>query len=425
MIEGDLSEAELTSAASHGLQPVVAELAAMLARLGRLQADDDEVSDSERVDRIALLEQLKAAAAGAQVAEIVQFGLSQVRSQQRADVHPRRIGRGIADQVALACRISSSAGSQRLALARALWFDLPATYAGVRSGQVSEWVATLVGRETSHLDAATRRAVDAELARLDLHDMSARRAAATTRGLAYRADPVAAVARARTEEKARRVTIRPAPDTMAVLTAYLPAAQGIAAWAALGRQADSCSAAGDPRTRGQVMADTLITRITGQSEPGDVQVEIGLLMPLESLTQPDSSRPAELHGYDPYPRHWPASSCMTPEAGCFCGGSSLPPPVRLLGRTTSSAASPARWRASSLTGTSSVGTLTARPPFDTSTTSIAAPTRASRPLRTAEACVPEATTRGRCRVGRSGSTTTSSRADPTRPPRPLPPGTPT
>ena len=103
---------------------VLAELQAMLARLGQLGGEDEPVGDAERVDRIAVLERVKAAAAGAQTAEIVRFGVSQVESQQRADVDPRRVGRGIADQVALACRISPTAGSQRLAVARALWFSL-------------------------------------------------------------------------------------------------------------------------------------------------------------------------------------------------------------------------------------------------------------------------------------------------------------
>lgn len=279
----------------------IEQLQLILAALMRLGEGDTEVGDAERIDRIALLEQVKAAAAGAQAAEVVQFGLSQVEAQQRADVHPRLIGRGIADQVALACQLSPTGGSQRLTLARALWFDLPATFAALRRGQISEWVATLVSRETAHLDAATRRTIDADLALRDLATMSPRRAAAAARSLAYLADPVAAVARARIEEKARRVTVRPAPDSMAILTAYLPAAQGIAAWAALSREADSCLAAGDPRTRGQVMADALVTRVTGQAGASDLNVEIGLLLPIETLTGDTDDRPAELRDYGPIP----------------------------------------------------------------------------------------------------------------------------
>ncbi len=195
----------------------------------------------------------------------------------------------------------STAGSSRLALARSLWFNLPSTLTALRRGQVSEWVATLISRETAHLDAATRRAVDAQLAQHDLPTVSPRRAAATTQALAYRADPAAAVARAHTEEKARRVTLRPAPDTMAILTAHLPAPQAIAAWAALSQQANSAVATGDGPTRGQIMADTLVTRVTGQVRPNDPHVEIGLVMPIETLAHPDAGLPTQLLGYGPLP----------------------------------------------------------------------------------------------------------------------------
>ena len=68
-------------------------------------------------------------------------------------------------------------------------------------------------------------------------------------------------------EADRHVSMRPAPDTMARLSALLPAAQGVAVWATLTRVADQARAAGDPRSRGQVMADTLVERITGQTRP--------------------------------------------------------------------------------------------------------------------------------------------------------------
>ena len=42
--------------------------------------------------------------------------------------------------------------------------------------------------------------------------------------------------RGRTERKRRRIGIRPAPDTMAVLTGYLPVEQGIACYTALRQQ---------------------------------------------------------------------------------------------------------------------------------------------------------------------------------------------
>jgi hypothetical protein len=54
------------------------------------------------------------------------------------------------------------------------------------------------------------------------------------------------------------VSLRPAAEAMTYLTALLPAAQGVAAYAVLVREADAARSGGDERSRGQVMADPLV-----------------------------------------------------------------------------------------------------------------------------------------------------------------------
>lgn len=51
---------------------------------------------------------------------------------------------------------------------------------------------------------------------------------------------------------------------MSVLAGFLPVQQGVACYAALRKRTDELVAAGDVRTRGQIMADTLVERLTGQ-----------------------------------------------------------------------------------------------------------------------------------------------------------------
>ena len=126
--------------------PVVADLDEVLSRLGGwvhdLQAGaGGEVTDAVRIDRIARLEQLRAVTAAAQTAEMVAFARSQTSVQMAQEVHPRQIGRGIGDQIGLACRISPYHGSRRLGVARALWFDLPHSYLALTGGTLSERVA--------------------------------------------------------------------------------------------------------------------------------------------------------------------------------------------------------------------------------------------------------------------------------------------
>jgi len=167
----------------------------------------------------------------------------------------------------------------------------------------------LLVRETACLSREDRGRVDAELvadpARLD--GLGDRRVAAEARRLAYRLDPAAAVARAKKAEGDRRVTLRPAPDTMTYLGGLLPVRAGVAAYAALGRAADQARAAGDPRTRGQVMADTLVERVTGRSAAAAAPVVVGLVMTDRALLAGDPE-PALVPGYGPVPapiaRRW-------------------------------------------------------------------------------------------------------------------------
>src|SRR5581483_12012086 len=82
------------------------------------------------------------------------------------------------------------------------------------------------------------------------------------------------------------------------------AAQGVAAYAALCRAADSTTATGDQRGRGQIMADTLVQRLTGQATASDVPVEIHLIMndrALLSPAAPGGEEPALLDGGEPIP----------------------------------------------------------------------------------------------------------------------------
>ena len=79
---------------------------------------------------------------------------------------------------------------------------------------------------------------------------------------------------------------------MAILSGYLPVEQGVACYTALRRHADSAVASGDDRTRDQIMADTLVERITGQATAADVKVELQIMMPLDALIDPSRNTAA-------------------------------------------------------------------------------------------------------------------------------------
>jgi hypothetical protein len=264
-------------------------------------AEPGGASDAARIDRISRLEKIKAAATALQMAESVRFAQTQVEAQLAADVHPNKIGRGIADQLGLACHMSGFAAARRLEMARALWFDLPQTYRLLVAGEISDYVASLVVTETRHLDAATRRDVDGKIVAAGIAQMGPRRAATCARRHAYEADPHGYMQRGRTERKHRRVTLRPAPDTMSFLSGYLPVEQGVACLKALQDHTDTVKASGDQRSRDQIMADTLVERLTGQTQATDVNAELQIVMDLDVLLDATNHKPAELTGYGPLP----------------------------------------------------------------------------------------------------------------------------
>ncbi|QDW29208.1 DUF222 domain-containing protein [Arthrobacter sp. KBS0702] len=250
------------------------------------------------------LEDLKSALAARQARNAVAFDLSQRRDQSLAGLPVDELGVGVAAQIALARRESPAKGGRLLGLAKALVTEMPHTLAALETGQLNEWRATLLVRETACLSAEDRAAVDEELA-ADTGTFDGagdRRIISAARAAAYRRDPRSVTQRAAHAATECHVSLRPAPDTMCYLTALLPVAAGVAVQAALTRHADSVRSSGDPRSRGQLMADALVERTTGKAG-GISGVEIQLVMTDRSLLQGDSE-PARLPGYGVVPAGW-------------------------------------------------------------------------------------------------------------------------
>ncbi len=258
----------------------------------------------ELIDQIRGLEDLKSAIVGLQARAAVAFDLTQRQEQAEAGVPASERGHGVGAQIALARRESPNRGSRLLGLAKALVTEMPHTMAALESGQLNEWRATLLVKETACLSVEDRCAVDEELAADTgtFEGKGDRAIIAAAKAAAYRRDPRSVAQRASHAATERTVSLRPAPDAMTYLTALLPVAQGVAAYAALTRAADSARSAGAPRIRGQVMADTLVERITGR-RGGISGIDLQLVMTDRTLFQGDSE-PARLQGYGIVSAEW-------------------------------------------------------------------------------------------------------------------------
>jgi hypothetical protein len=323
----------------------VADLTELIDTLAALDGGAG-LTDADRITQLDALERVKGACAAAQARVTVRFVESQAQVAQewraRAELcsragdfegwrtarerarhaefeppSPSRGGRvrraraaarpaGVAAQVGLARRESPARAARLVSASVALVEHLPHTLAALAAGLLSERRAELVVRLTSHLAPELQAAVDREVVGaagegpLTWGDRELER---RVRAGADRLDAQAAMERARRAESERRVTIRPVPDTMAVVGAVLPVAQAVALHASLTAAAAEAKAAGDPRTKGQVMADTLVERVTGQATAAVVPVEVQVVITDRALLAGDST-PAHVPGYGSVPAGW-------------------------------------------------------------------------------------------------------------------------
>ena len=394
--------------------------------LTALSRESESLSQAERVDRIAVLERIKGAAAAAQARETVALKDSRVKAERAAGVAARKRGLGIGAEVALARRESPHQGSRLVGLADALVHEMPHTMAALTQGRLSEWRATLMVRETACLSREHRAEVDARMSDR-FSDLSDAGLVAEARRHAYQLDPVAFLKRGKQAETDRHVSGRAAPDTMSRVSALLPGKQGVAVIAALTREADRRRATGDPRTKGQLMADTLVERVTGQAQADQTPVEIQLQVTDRTLFG-GGSEPGWLYGYGPVPvpspELWSAISTSRPRPGS--AGSS---PTRSRGccppSTPNDAGSAASCAAPSSFATGTAVPLGAPPRCDTLTMSSRWSTTATAPTRTPKDSAKPATTSNKRLDGRPALDPAAPASPSASPRRPATPTSPT
>lgn len=260
------------------------------------EVDGARLGDRERLELIAVLERVKAAAAGAQAKVTAAFADSQRADHVARGGKAAEVARSIGAQVALARRDSPTMGDRHLGLARALVTELPHTLRALAAGELSEFRATIVARETATLSREDRALADERLA-ADLPHLGTRAVAGAARRIAAELDAASVVRQHERAVSSRRVSLRPAPAGMAYLTFLAPLKDAVAAYAATGRLADAALSSGGPdprgRSRGQLMVDLGLDRILGRADGAEVPVEIQLVMTAGSLFARPTSSPAK------------------------------------------------------------------------------------------------------------------------------------
>lgn len=273
--------------------------------------DADELTDRERLDAIAALEEIKAAAAAAQVRLAEAFDTSARCAHIRSGGNPAKASRSIGSQLALTLRTSPHRGDAFRSMSTALVDEMPHTLDALSRGVITEHHAAVAVRATSGLPAGVREQVDAAVA-VDLGSLSPRRLDAACRRLAAEIDAAAVVEKIARTARSRRVTVRPAPDGMAYLSVLGPLPEVVGAYASLKRGAEAVvarvdeSETADGRGVGAIMADQAL-RLLSRREVGQGQpVLVNLVMTDRALLgggdlARSTEEPASLPGRGPVP----------------------------------------------------------------------------------------------------------------------------
>jgi hypothetical protein len=262
-------------------------------------------SREERAAGFARIEELVAVRnrIEAEIADEVRAaGLREVEARlDEARTDPERVEASLVGQLGLALRVSPTRAREELRLARDLHAGLGRVREAFAAGEVDRRRVAAIVAASAHLDPTERALLDHRLAAHDLAMLGLRRITDLTRSIAAAVAPEKFAERAASARRDRHVTISPAEDGMAVLRALLPVEQGVACYAALRRAVTEhwVDPAPVTRSRGQIMADVLVERVTGVSASEPARVEIQVLVPVESLLDSEAPLPAEIPGFGP------------------------------------------------------------------------------------------------------------------------------
>ena len=276
-----------------------------------LETVEAGLDDTACIDLIRGLEDLKNAAAAAQARASLALDTARRAERSARGVVKEALSRGVGHEIALARRESPHRGGRHLGFARVVVNEMPRTLALMTAGRLSEWRATLLVRETACLNASDRQKIDTELCAdaATLDGLGDRAVAAKARALAAKYDAASVVRRAAKAASERHVSVRPAPDSMAYLSALLPLKEAVACYARQRADAATIVGCGDPlgRTRSQVMADLLVERVTGRTQAEGHPIQVHLVVSDQVLFG-DGTDPAWVPGFGDVPadiaRQW-------------------------------------------------------------------------------------------------------------------------
>lgn len=233
--------------------------------LDQCTADPAVLSDADLIDAIVGFDRIGSWAGARQAKLLAEFAARRPEENSslpsRSEL-PSRYSEYAADEVGLALRLSRAAAANRLATARALVEELPATLSAWQSGTIDVRKAQAIAETSEFLEPEQRGVLeDRVLPRAGVQTLARLRAALARAVLMI--DPHGAARRHEQRRADRRVVVRPDSDGMASLWALLSAPDATAAYQRLGQLARTWGAE-DSRGMDARRADLLVDLLTGR-----------------------------------------------------------------------------------------------------------------------------------------------------------------
>lgn len=256
------------------------------------------VGEQVRVARISALERAKSAICAAQAKEA--YGLEQdiIARHEDEGIYKENPNRGAGAEVALARKAAQRLGSGFISYSKSMIEHMPYTYNALERGELNEDRAMLLVRETNQLDPGVREIIDREIAgeRGALEGVGDKQLLARAKKEVLAFDNSKDMNNHADAMNKRRISVTPTPDGMMRVSGLLPVVQGVAFQEALIKEAARLRSTNDERTDAQVMADTVVERVTGQELASRPPLMIHVVMTDRSLLAGDGE-PAFIKGY--------------------------------------------------------------------------------------------------------------------------------
>lgn len=257
--------------------------------------------DFERLERIGAWEKIIAWAQARQYAEIADV-VSLAQSSPADGFTPAEAVESAEAEIGLMLRLSTGSAGWRVAEARRLVEQFPAAFAALGTGSITMAKARIITEGCIDLGPGLAAAVEARVLPRAPEQTNGQLRAAVRRAV-LRADSEAAQRRHRRKRRERGVVVYPERDGMAVLSATLPAAEAVGAFAVLDQHARACGGT-DERPMDARRADALVDlvlRDTGFCSDGSGPANSPASNSTEAGSNPDTSSAEPSSTFAPSP----------------------------------------------------------------------------------------------------------------------------